>query len=600
MEIVTDLIRSVFKEYSKEGKTNCNAHFAIRMGNLMRQPDQYQLVSNWTSSLTKSTFEATFSDFTDLSDVIDLMTELPMVIGLTCLVFDPKQHWDFQKFRKTVHDMCIWQLCFKLGTDTLDPKVHKVIEIHREVVPSAIALCVFVNDYDKKSHMKPLVSYLMQVLNPVLSDANGELDMERYLQIMHCNMQDQLTSASREIAKHMLEMERLMGDLAAMEDATLVQHSIRRVTEMLQTNSKDHLKAQLIFVDHTELEETTLIQQLTDLMHFAMLCITAPSDSSLKILKATLDRLSNEEAIAFTHALNQLTNTESISDSILHSLFHALERKLEPNDLLDSSAVSLLNMTVHSDASGRWRDLLGNLLQKDEEQIMNKYGKDAHVIDQTHTMQTGLHRLVFMSDLYKLFCQTTTQTTTQNIAIIITFYSEEGFPLFFARTSSLDELPSTIHQWYDELRFYNRMSNYPKEPEPAEQMNENGFIIDESTMTPYEITLRTYVNDLIKQHIDTSSISKLSTFSTPSSDPIRLVQHDHQTALLDSKPLPLDMLSIQYLQEIQRLKRVTKFKEWKLPYKISTACSMNAIVWQDPVLPLISPVKLSPDVISLL
>jgi len=607
MEIVTDLIRSVLKQ-NADKKTECNAHFAIHMGNLMRQPDQYRLVFEWVSSLSKSTFASAFGD------VIELMVEIPMILGLTCLVFDPNQRWDFQGFRTMVHNMCIWQLCLKMGVETLDAKVHKVLEIHREFVPSAIALCVFVNDYDKKSHMKPLVSYLLHTLDPVIRNTNsdhqsgGELDMKRYFEIMHYNMQDQMAEASTEVVTHMIEMERMMGDLAIKEDATLVEHSLRRIRET-KKDEPNPLNLQLLFVDHTELEQVALIQQLADAMHFAMLCTSKPSDSSMKCLKATLDRLSNDELMQLTHVLNRLTATEVVSDAVLQSLFHAVERKLDSVDLMDSPTVSMLNMTVHSNVSGRWRDVLGNLLQKDESSILTNHGKDAHVLEETHAMQLGLHRLMFITDMYKLFSQQTVTTKQYEGAVILTFYTQEGLPVFFARTcaSSYQELPRIIHQWYDELRLYNRITDQSdqSEQQPATKQwtLKDGFILDESTMSPYEITLRTYVNDVMKQHLDTSSISEPpSSVASPTatSTAIRLVQQDHTNLLQGCKPQPLDTASIQYFQEIQRLKRVTNFKEWQLPYKLCTGCSMRVILWQGPALQPLSPVNLVPDVMQLI
>jgi len=546
---------------------------------------------------------------TSCGELVDILPDFPMLLGLGWLACQ-NGDWDFARFRSFVHLLRLRQITRKIGiTNTpLPSKVHQVIEMHADFVPSVAALCVF---HATPRSLKPFSKYLVDMLRPVWDRDTHDLGRIRH--IFYDGLIDDLRESSLSVRNVMLEMVRVMDDYMFDVGDDLVVSSkqrLRKLPEMDQmydaripSDDEMWLSLRLLFVQHTTDERDRLIHSLTenesDALKFAMSCIQMPTKMGLELLPMLFKKITLSQMLRCARAMNALPcdrlvacidDTDDIVDGYLSTIADVAHSSLQA---LNSEMISMLNATVTVQVPGRWLDMLAKLLDDDEQRAFNNYGDGATVITGANAT---VHRLLFLNDLTTLL-----ETFRSTSAILIaTFYTSDEVPFTFAREVALDDTaqgavgaPSDVsmhgltraeqrarfaHKCFEEIRMHKR----PK-PVPI-KVEKNGLVVDDSTMPPLELMMRKEANAILSEYIDFDEAvveSDDAVSGVPES--IEFVQLDlyGKRELSKTDMSAIDIQSSDALTKTVVMRRQHGFTETSWPYRMSTGCQMSLVQVSD-------------------
>lgn len=593
-----DLIRRAALDAAHEavdGGGDRNARFAMRVGAIVADGGAYHEFASWIVRVVDLPIEEFCCEADDVfGDVISKLVDLPMVVGLAWFQ-DEESFW---RYRTIVHRFRAWQLTRRVEIDPhhIPSKVHRMIEVNADFVPSAVALCVYYPPTSERvAKMTSLSKKIVEALDPVLSMA-GDDRVDRINRIMYSDVIELMHTSSKTSADAIAQVLRTMTDLMAGADGEFVAHSVRRFQSLRRTElGGDELGLRLLFVSHTADEQRALVAQVDDAYTLARACIAMPNNTSVDILTCLFDRLSEEETLLCASAINAC-DMRAIDDARLLALANASHLSN-----VDSAWVSVLNATTTPHTTGRWLDALGHALTRDETAQFEKHGDGAAVVRCKDVATSAQRRLMLLVDVCKLL---EGAPEGYDLSLVATFYTEGKIPVNYARkveTQPTTELSSKernahfAHECHEQLRMCNRQVHIP-----SETVNlRDGLPIDEKTMSALEVALRNVANASFKEQVDLDALESDTIEYEAVDQAIELVQHD-DTHLSINDVHPLDAESHSVLREIALMKRrfPREFKTRDWPYKAVTGCRMCLVRW--PRLVPIDPSPLDEDLKTLL
>ena len=597
MEEASRVARDVVRDSNGEGE--CNAQFAMRVGAIMTNDDASRRMDLWLTRAIDLPMEQFCEDVKEVfGGVISQLMDLPMVIGLTWF----KNTGNFHQYRTIVHRFRIWQIGNRVGIDAhhVPQKVHKMIEIHSDFMPSAAALCVFhpLNGANIKQ-LRLLSAGIFETLKPVvtLTDVEPVERIERMERILYERMEDLMHTSSNTTVETMIEVSNVLLD--AIVDQMEEGVEKRRVSYSIERSMKLHklpdpMSSQHLFLVSTLStdEQADLVMRVDDPCALACACISMPTTKNVSMLPALFRRLTATQMLCCARALNA-SDMLAIDDAKLRPVAEAAHL----SDL-HSAWVSVLNATVTLRTTGRWLDVLGRVLTADENAMFEKHGADAAVVKYGETGKhepVAQHRLLFLDDVCKLL----DDDNDGYRALHITFYTQNKKPISYARMVDLSKLPGLssgssdtsniiddvtllerhalfAHTCYDELRMHNRHVKLPAQSsKPAE-----GLPIDVDTMGDFEIALRHEANAMFKKYVDLDAIKDQTVEHEAIDEAIELVRHEDLN--LPSNDInAIDAKSLQVLRKLALIKRKymskVTYRSW--PYKTATGCRMRLVQW---------------------
>lgn len=541
------------------GEGERNARFAMKLDAIMADPVAYAAFDEWVSK-TPSLNEL-------FGDTIAKLTDLPMILGIIWLKHGESVPERFDQYRSIVHQLCTWQLQQKMQLDHIivPSKVHMLLKMHSNFIPTATALCAL--DSVPGWFSEQIVKTLQPTFESVV--ARGDR-LHRLHEILHSGMLDQLQSASPSTVDAMIDAMRRMED--ALEDVLEPGDAsgVRRLKRLHQrlpnklfhkdkppvADFEQWLSLRLLFADQSKVEPTTADVPLYDV---ARMCIAMPTNSSVKLLASIFDKLTPEEVLECARKINA-SHMLAIDDAVLLTLCNAANA---PLDTLDSESLSALNATTERQTTGRWLDALGSALMRDEA----RHGDDT-VLAPSSKLSPSLHRLMFHVDLCKLL---EGLEEGSECIFVATFYTINNMPFNFARTirtTTREEHARFAHRCYEALR----MSNRKIELDDLEDSESALLHIDEEAMHAFEVALRKAVNTAMsKVEIeDEPSNHKTQSKQSPSHVIVELV--DNPTAFPINNLNALDVESYYAMRVLAEVKNSSRRRDW--PFKRVTACRM--------------------------